>query len=64
MFFSKQEMLILCAFHRGTLSATLELMRIAEGDDPERMATIKSVAEKLESIAEGGSISLQFDPEN
>jgi hypothetical protein len=64
MFFTAKEMLVLCAFHSGTLSKTLELLRNAKGDDPERMASIKSVAEKLASMKEGDTVSLQFAPES
>ena len=61
---SVKEMLLLCAFHKGTLSKTLDLMRKAKEDDPERMALIKSVTEKLESMSAGSSVSLYFDPES
>ena len=63
MFLSEKEMLLLCAFHSGTLSKTLNLLRNAKDEDPERMAVVKSVMEKLESMEEGGSVSLQFDSE-
>ena len=61
---SVKEMLLLCAFHKGTLSKTLDLLRKAKEDDPERMALIKSVMEKLESVSEGNNVSLHFDPES
>lgn len=64
MFFSTKEMLVLCAFHSGTHSKTLGLLRNAKDEDPERMATVKSVVDKLESMKDGDTVSLQFDPEN
>ena len=64
MFLSAKEMLLLCAFHSGTLSETLNLLRHAKDEDSERMALIKGVTEKLESMDEGSSVSLHFDPQN
>jgi hypothetical protein len=64
MFFTAKEMLLLCAFHSGTRSKTLDLLRSAKGDDPERIAAIKSVTAKLESMNGGDTVSLHFDPES
>ena len=64
MHLSVKEMLLICAFHSGTLSKTLELLRKAKENDTERMALMKSVTEKLESMSEGSSVSLHFDPEH
>ena len=64
MFLTVKEMLLLCAFHDGTLSATIDLLRNANEKNSERMALIKSVTEKLESMNEGENISLYFDPES
>ena len=61
-----QEMTMLCVFHAGTRSATLDLLREAENNEnetPERMATIKSVIEKLSGAEDGGAVSLAFEPE-
>jgi len=64
MHLSVKEMLLLCAFHKGTFSKTLDLLRKAKDESPERMALIKSVTKKLESMSEGSNVSLHFDPEN
>lgn len=64
MFLTTKEMLLLCALHQGTLSATLKVLRKAKDESPERMALIKSVTEKLESMNEGSNVALQFDPES
>ena len=64
MHLSVKEMLLVCAFHQGTFSKTLAVLRKAQDGDPERMALIKSVTEKLESMNEGSSVSLYFDSEN
>jgi hypothetical protein len=63
MHLSVKEMLLICAFHQGTFSKTLNMLHKAKENDPERMALIKSVTEKLESMNEGSSVSLHFDPE-
>ena len=47
MYLSVKEMLLICAFHQGTLSRTLDTLRKAKDDDPMRMALVKSVTEKL-----------------
>jgi len=64
MHLSVKEMLLLCAFHSGTFTKTLGMLRKAKDDDPDRMALIKSVTEKLEGMSEDSSVSLHFDPEN
>ena len=64
MYLSSREMLLLCAFHSGTLSETLDTLRNAKEENSERMALIKSVTEKLESMNEGEKVSLHFDPES
>lgn len=55
------EMLLLCAFHNGTISKTLDLLRNAKEESPERLALIKSLTKKLESMNEGDNVSLHFN---
>jgi hypothetical protein len=57
-------MLMLCAFHNGTLSRTLDLLRKTTGGDAERMALIKIVTEKLESMSKEDAVTLHFEPES
>ena len=64
MFLSTKEMLLLCAFHSGTLSETLDSLRSGTETDSERVALIKNLTEKLESMKDGENVSLHFDPES
>lgn len=61
MLFSKKEMELLCVFHSGTLSATLDLLREAENQPPEKMAIVKSVINKLSAMTSGDTVSLDFE---
>lgn len=63
MFLTVQEMTVLCVFHAGTFSETLDLLRRVENEPPERMATIKTLVGKLSGAKEGEAVSLAFDPE-
>jgi len=63
MLFTVKEMQVLCVFHAGTISATLDLLREAENEPPERMMVVKSVLEKLSSVKDGDTVSLAFEPE-
>jgi len=63
MLFSVKEMEVLCVFHTGTVSATLGLLREADGEPPEKMAAVKSVIEKLSAMKPGDTVSLAFEPE-
>lgn len=63
MFLSPKEMELLCVFHSGTISATLELLNKADDKSPERMALVISVIKKLSSLEEGQHVSLAFDAE-
>jgi len=63
MLFSVKEMELLCVFHSGTLSATLDLLREAENEPPEKMELVKGVIEKLSAMKPGDTASLAFEPE-
>ena len=63
MFLTVQEMTVLCVFHAGTFSETLDSLRRVENEPPERMATIKTLVEKLSIMKDGDTVSLAFDPE-
>ena len=58
-----QEMTVLCVFHDGTVSKTLELLRNAENEPPERMAVIEKLITALTDMPTH-AISLAFDPED
>jgi len=61
-----KEMEVLCIFHDGTLSSTLDLLRHAEeaGTAPPNRATdISSLIAKLATVEAGGVVSLAFDAE-
>ena len=64
MFLNPKEMELLSIFHAGTISETLALLRKAENEPHEKMALIKSVIKKLDSLKDGGLVSLAFEPEN
>lgn len=64
MFLPVKEMLLLCAFHSGTLSETLDSLRSGSETNSERVTLIKSVLEKLESMKAGENVSLHFDSES
>ena len=61
------EMLLLCAFHSGTFSETVELLRgaAAERTDKktDRSEQVRNLLAKLESISPGDTVSLYFEPE-
>jgi len=63
MLFSVKEMELLCVFHSGTLSATLDLLREAENEPPEKMELVKGVIEKLSAMKPSDTASLAFEPE-
>lgn len=63
MFLTVREMAVLCTLHAGTLSETIALLRSVKDGRAELMATIKSLAEKLEGMKDGESVSLYFEPE-
>ena len=63
MILNVKEMHVVCAFHSGTVSATLSLLRQANEGSPEKKKVIESVIEKLSGLKEGEPISLAFDPE-
>lgn len=63
MVLTVKEMQMLCVMHKGTLAATLDLLREVDNEPPERMAVVKSLTEKLESLKPGETVSLAFDPE-
>ncbi|MCL2392875.1 MAG: hypothetical protein FWC66_09795 [Oscillospiraceae bacterium] len=66
MFLTVKEMEVLCIFHDGTLSSTLDLLRHAEAEGtgpPSRAADINSLIEKLSNVKEGENVCITFDPE-
>ena len=66
MLLTVKEMEILCIFHDGTLSSTLDLLRHAETEGtgpPSRVADLNSLIEKLSKAEKGDNICLIFDPE-
>ena len=66
MLFTVKEMEVLCVFHAGTLSATLEAFRDAmngETSPGARLGDMKSATEKLAGMMAGDVASLAFDPE-
>ena len=63
MMLTAKEMEVLCVFHAGTVSATLDILRELKNESGERMVHIKSVIEKLSGLKAGESVSLAFEPE-
>ena len=65
MLFTIKEMEVLCVFHAGTISKTLEAIRqsAAENTRRERLEDIKSVAEKLSAMKTGDVAFINFEPE-
>ena len=63
MLLTLKEMEVLCVMHSGTLSATLDLLRVAENGPPERMAVVQSLIGKLSGLKDGETVSLAFEPE-
>ena len=66
MVLSVKEMELLCVFHAGTLSATLDLLRKAEDQclSLERQTHVHSVIEKLSGMKDGDVVALAFEPED
>ena len=64
MVLTVKEMELLCVFHAGTLSATLDLLRKAADQclPPERQADVQSVVEKLSGMKAGDVVALAFEP--
>jgi len=60
-----KEMEVLCIFHAGKRSATIEaLQSAAEGGQPhQKVEDIKSLLEKLSRMADGDVVSLCFEAE-
>jgi len=65
MLLTVKEMEVLCIFHAGKRSATIEaLQSAAEGGQPHpKVADIKSLLEKLSRMADGDVVSLCFEAE-
>lgn len=65
MILSIKEMELLCIFHNGTRAQTITLLRHAaqnKNDNPTRIAELSQLADKLESLPDGASVSLAFLP--
>ena len=65
MLLTVKEMEVLCIFHAGKRSATIEaLQSAAEGGQPhQKVADIKSLLEKLSRMADGDVVCLGFEAE-
>jgi len=66
MLLTVKEMEVLCIFHDGGLSSTLDLLRRvkAEGTGPPSwMADIDSLIEKLSKMNRGDRVCIAFDSE-
>jgi len=64
MLLTIKEMEVLCMFHDGTLSSTLDLLRHAEEvgtAPPSRAADIRSLIEKLSKVKDGENVCLAFE---
>ena len=66
MLLNVKEMEVLCIFHSGTISTTLNLLREKESaaEPPERTSIISSLIEKLSGMKDGDAVSLAFEPGN
>jgi len=62
MILTVKEMEMLCVMHSGTVSATIDMLSKAENEQPERMAVVQSLIEKLSGLKDGETVSLAFDP--
>jgi len=61
-----KEMEVLCIFHNGTLSETLDILRKAEanGTWPQtRVNDLKNLIAKLSQMKDGDNVYLAFDVE-
>ena len=66
MLFTTNEMEVLCVFHAGTLSETLEAIKrsvAAQNYRSKRQDDIESVAEKLSAMRQGDIAFINFEPE-
>jgi len=65
MRFTVKEMEALCVFHAGTLSATLEAVRIASAENERlvRIEDIENIIKKLSSMKDSDVAYIAFDPE-
>ncbi|MCL2853939.1 MAG: hypothetical protein FWE20_13115 [Defluviitaleaceae bacterium] len=66
MLLTVKEMEVLCIFHDGDLSSTLELLRRIKAENtgpPSRMADIDSLIEKLSKMNSGDRVCIAFDSE-
>ncbi len=63
MILTVKEMEVLCVFHSGTLSETLEKLRTAASDnkDQTRREDILSLIGKLSGLKDGEAVSLAFE---
>lgn len=65
MLFTAEEMELICVFHAGTLSETLESLRsVAEEiESPAKKAAAVSTIGKLSAMSAEDLVSLVFEPE-
>ena len=63
MLFSVREMHIICSFHSGTLSATIEMLHAAKEMPGINKADLEYIAVKLAGLKDGDTVSLTFEHE-
>lgn len=66
MLLTPKEMELLCMFHAGSLSKTLDVLRDIAKDQKEMtdtIAKITSITDKLDGLQKGETISLAFEAE-
>lgn len=65
MLFTKDEMELICVFHSGTLSETLDTLRaVVPGIEfASKKAAAASVVKKLSEMKPGDAVALAFEPE-
>lgn len=65
MRFTLEEMQMLCVFHEGTVSATLDALRVAAKiPNANKKAVAESLVRKLSELKPGDTVALDFEPEN
>ena len=64
MFFTKSELLLICAHHSGTISETLKSIRAIDITTmQDKKSIVESVITKLSGLEAGSAVSLAFDEE-
>jgi hypothetical protein len=63
MLLTVKEMELLCVFHDGTLSSTLNLLQRAEAEGkcpPERLNDLNNLNKKLSQLKDGDRVCISF----